>query len=351
MTDRTAATVGFVLAGLALAASLGAWSGRFALLAAGLSALATVTLAARRHGYLDPGAADGVAAVGGIGAAMTALVSLVAGTAAVAAGAIGTAVAGVGVAALAYADWRGVSRSGLLSRFSRAATATAIGLGGLVAIFAWYVVLGVIYRSATGAIDPATDVILSTIALGLATGSVAWLYLQGTDRNLDFIDVRQPTVRDGGYIVGGTLVLVGLNLGIGTLFEALGLPAARHTLYDIAERNPQTLLVLVPLSFLLVGPGEELLYRNVVQKSLYGTFSRPAAILLASAIFAAMHLPAYSSVGSTALSIMNTLTIVFALALVLGTAYERTGNLVVCALIHGSFNAIAFVVAYVQLAG
>jgi membrane protease YdiL (CAAX protease family) len=38
-------------------------------------------------------------------------------------------------------------------------------------------------------------------------------------------------------------------------------------------------------------------------------------------------------------------------ALILGAVYERTGNLAVSALVHGSFNAVAFAVAYAEIVG
>lgn len=356
MTDRAAASVGFVLAGVALAAALAGWPGGLGPLAAGLSAIALVAFALRRYGRVDPGPADGVAGVAGLGVAVTALVSLFgpavgSGSAAVSAGAALAAIGGVGVAAVAYADWRRVPRAALLTKFSLSLAATAIGLAGLVAIVAWSVVVGGLYRSTVGDVTPSTGAILSSLALGLGTATVAWLYLQRTGRGLDFVDLRRPTRRDAGMVVGGIVVLLGVNLGVAWAFQQLGLPAARHTIYDIAQDDPGLLLVLIPLSLLVIGPGEELLYRNIVQKSLYEAFSRPAAVVVASAIFAAAHVPAYSSAGSTALSILNTLTIVFALAIVLGIAFDRTRNVLVPALIHGSFNAIAFAATYAELAG
>jgi len=145
-------------------------------------------------------------------------------------------------------------------------------------------------------------------------------------------------------------VIVGLNLGISAAFERLGVDAASHSVVRAAEANPEILLVLIPLSYLVIGPGEELLYRNVIQKSLYGSFSRRGAIVVASAIFAGAHIFAYSSPDSGPLATVATLLVIFALSLVLGTAYERTDNVLVPALIHGTFNAIAFAVTYAQLA-
>ena len=356
MTDRAAASGGFVLAGLALATALAGWPGGLGPAAGGLAALAALALALRRHGRLEAGTAGPVAALAGLAAAAVGLVTLVGpavggGTAAVSPWPAATAGLGIGTAAFAYADWRGVERDALLGKLGRAGTAAAIGLAGLVAIVAWSLVVGSLYRSAVGEVPPATGAVLSSVALGLGTASVAWLYLRAAGRGLGYIELRRPTVRDGAIVVGGVVVLLGVNLGIGWAFQALGLEAARHTIFDIAQDEPGLLLVLIPLSFLVIGPGEELLYRNVVQKSLYGAFSRPAAVVVASVIFAAAHVPAYSSAGATPLGVLNTLTVVFALSLVLGAAFERTRNVLVPALIHGGFNAVAFAATYVQLAG
>ena len=356
MTDRAAVTVGFVLAGLALAAALGGWPGGFGVAAAAAAGVALVAFALRRHGLVEPGPADGVAALGGAGSAAVAVGSLFGpavggGEAAVALEPAATAVLGIGAAAFAYADWLGVSREAIGRKATRAAAAAALGLAGLLAIVAWSVVVGGIFRSVLGDVTPSTGAVLSSVALGLGTGTVAWLYLRGGDRGLDFVDLRRPTARDAGFVIGGIVVLLGVNLGIGWAFEQLGLAAARHTIFDVAQDDPSLLLVLIPLSLLLIGPGEELLYRNVVQKSLYGAFSRPSAVVVASVVFAAAHVPAYSSSGATPVSVLNTLTVVFALSVVLGAAFDRTRNVLVPALIHGSFNAIAFAATYAQLVG
>lgn len=356
MTDRAASSVGFVLAGVALAASLSGWPGGLGPFAAVLSAIGLGIFGLRRYDRLEAGPADAVAAVAGLGATgvWVSAVVLAAGDG----GATGllslpalSAVGGIGVAVMAYADWRGVESPALAAKASKTAAAAAVGISGLFAIFVWTVVIGIGYQRLTGEIDPTTGAVLSTVALGLATGSVAWFYLRVTGRGLGFIDLRRPDRRDAVYVIGGIVLLIGLNYGVQLVFQTLGLEAAQHSLFDIAREEPRILLVLIPLSYLLVGPGEELLYRNIVQKSLYDTFSRSAAIVVGSVIFAVVHVPAYSSAGSTPLSILNTLTVVFALALVLGVAYDRTRNVLVTALIHGSFNAIGFAITYVELAG
>ena len=357
MTDRSAASVGFVLAGVAVAAGLAGWPGGLGLVAAALAGGSLVAFAGRRYGRLDRGPADVAAGAGGLLVAVTAVVSVVrpavgGGIAALALAPALAVAAGLGVVAMARLDADGVPLSRLVAMVRRTLTGTALGLSGLVAIVAWSVVVGGVYRAVTGGgIDPAEGAVLSSLALGLGTGSVAWLYLQATDRGLDFIDVRLPGLRDAAVVVAGILVLLGVNVAIASVFQSLGLESAQHGLYDVARETPELLLLLIPLSLLVIGPGEELLYRNVVQKSLYGPFSRPGAIVVASAIFAAAHIPAYSSPGSSVLALLNTLTVIFALSLVLGVAFDRTRNLAVPALIHGTFNAIAFAATYVELAG
>jgi membrane protease YdiL (CAAX protease family) len=355
MADRTAASVGFVLAGVALAGGLADWPGGLGVPAAGLSAVALLAFALRRYGWLDRGPINGVAGIALGASVATAIVSLFrptlgGGDVAVAPAPVVTALAGLAAAAFSYADWQGVGRSAMLRKAGRSVTATALGLAGLVAIVAWSIIVGGLFRSIVGAIPPATGAVLSSIALGLGTVTVAWLYLRGGDRGVAFVDLRRPSKRDGAVVMVGVGILLTVNLGISWMFQQLGLSAAQHTIFDIAQDEPSLLLVLIPLSFLLIGPGEELLYRNVVQKSLYDAFSRPAAIVVASVIFAAAHVPAYSASGATVLSVLNTLTVVFALSIVLGVAFDRTRNVVVPALIHGAFNAIAFAVTYAQLA-
>nr|WP_305794470.1 CPBP family intramembrane glutamic endopeptidase [Halomarina rubra] len=115
------------------------------------------------------------------------------------------------------------------------------------------------------------------------------------------------------------------------------------------RENPTLLLVLIPLSVLLVGPGEELFYRGVVQGWLRESFGPVGAIVAASVLFASIHVPGL--VGSSGLAVLATLAIIGFLALYLGALYEYTGNLVVPALVHGLYNATQFALAYVQATG
>lgn len=97
------------------------------------------------------------------------------------------------------------------------------------------------------------------------------------------------------------------------------------------------------VSILFVGPGEELLHRGVIQGRLRDAFGPLVSIVAASAVFAAAHVFGLS--GSPA-GVWFAVGTIFAISLVLGYAYERTGNLVVVMAIHGLYNAILFCLAY-----
>ena len=121
---------------------------------------------------------------------------------------------------------------------------------------------------------------------------------------------------------------------------------ASNRVGELGVQNPELLLLLVPLSILLVGPGEELLFRGVVQGVLKQSFGPAGAIVIAAAIFAAIHFVALSGgVGAR----LVTITILFLPSLVFGTAYERSNNLVVPAMIHGAYNATLFAGLYLAV--
>jgi hypothetical protein len=188
---------------------------------------------------------------------------------------------------------------------------------------------------------------VSTAAFSIGLGVVAVGFLTVTDRDLSWFDVRRPRGWDWGYTVGGVVAMFVILFGLAALSSVLGIPAAQHGLIEAARDNPVLLLPFIPLSWLAIGPGEELLSRNVIQKHLYESFSRRSAVLVATVVFTIIHLPAYATAEPAA--VFATLLRLFAISLVLGVVYERTRNVVVAALVHGTYDAIQFGLAYVSI--
>ncbi len=99
-----------------------------------------------------------------------------------------------------------------------------------------------------------------------------------------------------------------------------------------SARDPAAWWVFAGLVVTAVPIFEEIMYRGLLQ-SLMRSFGLGAwpAILLASAIFVAMHIGTVQPAGLAGL---------FVLSIGLGLAYERTGSIVTPAVIHGLFNAV-----------
>jgi membrane protease YdiL (CAAX protease family) len=194
---------------------------------------------------------------------------------------------------------------------------------------------------------PSLRLLLSTLMLqGVTFGGVALLYLRIRNLDFDFVPFTIPDRRDLAVIVVGIFALLGLLLGSSAILSALGIESADNQVVTVGEQNPAVFLLLIPLSFLLVGPGEELLFRGLVQGLLRETFHPARAIILASALFASIHLFSLSGEGKIVY-----IGIAFVLALVLGATYEYTENLTVPAMIHGAYNAVQFAGAYLTATG
>lgn len=193
----------------------------------------------------------------------------------------------------------------------------------------------------------AVRVALGVVLLqGVTFGGIALGYLFISNHHLNFIRVRWPTLRDVAVAIGGSIGLFVLVMAISAILSALNVSVAQNQIANAGAQSPIVFLLLVPLSYLLVGPGEELLYRGLIQGLFKRTFGTTVAIFLASGLFAVIHVFSLSGQGKIAY-----ILIVFLLALILGAAYDYTDNLAVPAFIHGTYNAVQFGAAYVSAVG
>ena len=354
--SSTAATIGFVLAGIALAAAFLDWTpvvaayGVPSLPGALTAGVALLALLARRHGTTTRSIAL-LALLAFVGVVVTAAAALL--LPGLTGGPSPTAGAGVYLAMLAgvvgigvaYADYVSTPDDAVLARVRDGLVATGIGVGGL--LFAYLLTFSLLGLLGPLLPDGARNSVV-TVVFSLGLGLVAAGYALQHPAGLSYFDVRLPDRRGWLYVVGGTVAMFVVLIVGGVVSTLLGLPSAEHGIIQQAQRNPGILLPLIPLSLLAIGPGEELLNRNVVQKHLYGSYSRYGAVLTATLVFTIIHVPAYG-VGATPGALFVTLVRLFLISLVLGVVYERTRNVVVAALVHGGFDAIQFGAAYVLI--
>jgi len=241
---------------------------------------------------------------------------------------------------------------GLVSGQVRAALrAVLLGALGFAAIQIAALLLAVPTIGVLGELTTAQETLLGTAATGVGAIGFILVVLEATEWDRSFLDLSAPDRRDVVYAVGGSVVLIGAFIGLSVLLAQLGVAPSEHGIsQELGADDAWVALALVALSYLAVGPGEELVYRNVVQKSLYDEFSRNGAVVVAGLAFAVVHLPAYATQG-VSVGTGVSLGIVFLLALGLGWLYARTDNVLVPAFAHGTFNAVQFLLLYLQLSG
>jgi len=219
------------------------------------------------------------------------------------------------------------------------AVAAYLGVSGLLVGSLFSVAL----RDTVGPTTVAGEQAAGAAGLGAGAAVVTVFFLRYGRRDWSFIDAAVPDRRGVGVAIVGLVAVLALSVGLEELYAFLGIGTASHGSIDAAAGGgPLVLAVGVASSLLFVGPGEELLYRNVIQKHLYDSFSRPGAVAVGSLVFAVMHGPTY--LAGDLLPGLASLSVVFALSLVLGTAYVVTENVTVPAAIHGAYNAVSFAV-------
>ncbi|MFB6134131.1 MAG: lysostaphin resistance A-like protein [Halanaeroarchaeum sp.] len=192
-----------------------------------------------------------------------------------------------------------------------------------------------------------------TFALTFLTGSIgfvgaATLYLRSRGRTpVDYVGIEWPSLADFGWVVGGYVAALALVMASGlvlTLFQVD--PNTTNQAAKAGMENPVLLLWLVPLSFLVIAPGEEYLFRGTVQARLREAFPAWIAIPLTAAIFAVLH---FFSLTGGAGGRFIAIGVLFMPSLVFGAIYEKTGNLVTSTLIHGAYNATLVLLLYISL--
>lgn len=183
--------------------------------------------------------------------------------------------------------------------------------------------------------------LISVFALQvLALPLLIYVYLEFTERSINFLRLSRPTRKHIGIATLGTILLVALNLFISAIFRYTDTPVAASELTNLS--NPTFYLVLAVVSLLIIAPAEELFFRGVIQTRLAEAFSIPSAIVLSSAIFSLPHYQALIVADGR----LSSLITIFLLGCVLAAVYEYTDNLAVPILMHGVFNAIVFISAY-----
>jgi CAAX amino terminal protease family. len=217
--------------------------------------------------------------------------------------------------------------------------AVILAAGVAVALAIW--LLGVAGIAADGPLGLA----LVSVAQFTGFGVVAWWFLR--IKAVEGVLHRLwPTWADLRWVGVGIAVLLGFFLAANWLLQLLSIEGAESVLATQGAQQPVYYLYLIPVTIILVGPIEELVFRGIIQGLLRESLGTVPAIAAASVIFAGVHVGAYTGGGLGA-----TLVFIAGLGAVLGVLYEWSQSLAVVAVVHGLFNAVQFAGLYLVSTG
>lgn len=227
--------------------------------------------------------------------------------------------------------------------------ATLESLSLVLTTFVFATIVGAVLYSVltgnapTGTTESFTGRLINIVALQLLSiPLIAYVYIELTDRSLDFININWPSTLQLAIAGGGTVGLVGLNYAIIFIFTYVDIPIAPAQLTNLSD--PAYYLILAATSIFIIAPSEELLFRGIIQQRLTEVFSPVGAILIASAIFSLPHYQALILADGR----LASLVLIFLLGCVLGVVYFYTKNLVIPIIMHALFNVFAFMTAYLN---
>lgn len=230
------------------------------------------------------------------------------------------------------------------------AVGTGVGLGvlGLGLGFLLVLLAGLSLSVVGVSIGPVLQIGLSLFLVqGIALMGVGYAYLRRQGGTLAGIGVRLPSLRQLGVAVGAFVLSIVYLIAASQVVQFFGAETAENNVVQMGMKNPEVLLWLIPGAYIFIGPGEELLFRGVIQTRIREVFPPVAGVVVASVIFVAVHLPALSY-GAPLSAKLTSLLVLMGPSLILGASYEYTDNLVVPILIHGSYDALLFLALYAQ---
>ncbi|ELZ22897.1 hypothetical protein C477_03744 [Haloterrigena salina JCM 13891] len=202
--------------------------------------------------------------------------------------------------------------------------------------------------------DASTVAIVALLALNfVGFFLVGGAYLRLTGRGWDWLDLEGPSRRGWRYVTIGVVASIAFVMvvnGVSLLFD---LPSSENQVMELIGDDPNMVLIMIVIVFFLNAPAEEFLFRNVIQKRLYAAFGRTQAVVVASAIFALVHIPSYGLAPDGSIAPLGaigvSLAVVFGGSIIFGYLYARTDNIMVPIAAHAAFNAIQFGLLYLAL--
>ncbi len=143
-------------------------------------------------------------------------------------------------AAAGVADYHGISGQGLVRRSLQVVVLSGVGIAGLLVTPLVYAILSPPVSALLEPVSEVEDTVFTQFCMAIGMTLVVGGYLALTDRDLSFIDLRRPTLRDIGWTVGGLVVLFGALFVISVVMQSAGVESADHSTTQRLRRTPNS---------------------------------------------------------------------------------------------------------------
>lgn len=146
-------------------------------------------------------------------------------------------------------------------------------------------------------------------------------------------------------------IILELILGVDIVFTGGG--SLNEIDIILANSDILALIFLAIIMISIVGTSEELLFRGFMQKGLVRTVGKYGGLIITAVLFSLIHLIGIFQIGDATpidylLSFLLNFFPYFALSLLLGFLfYWRKENLIAVVIMHGFYNAITIIIAYI----
>lgn len=181
----------------------------------------------------------------------------------------------------------------------------------------------------------------------LLLATLGGAYLWYRDIGLEYVDLYTPTWSTWIYGIGGGILSLVLNFGIGFLTQPFGgefLTSSESV--QIFEVNIWYFAAFALIQLVVGAPVKALFFLNVIQKQLYPAFSRLQAVLLGGTLFFTLtntiaKLPQLLNGDIIAGSVL--VITLFIHSLIFAFVYERTDDLIAAAATNFTYVIIPII--------
>ena len=173
-------------------------------------------------------------------------------------------------------------------------------------------------------------------------GVVGVVYLRLRPVRIDY-GLRWPTLRDGGWILGGVAAIIVASVLTELVVSLLGSGPATNISNAAAVEDPVFVYsAFIVANLLFIAPIEEFLFRGVIQGRLRESVGALTAISVTAIGFGLTHIPSYWFGGSDLLSVgvWGAVLGISVSGFVFGYVYEQTNSLLTVSVIHGLVNTV-----------